>query len=563
LFHDKRSNRAKNSVDKEEVIAADPSTSSASDSVTSSEEAEEKDGDVYTKRSDVRQFQCAWCPDEIRHAQVWSAPDGWCCANCWQGYFGCAPGNGTGIFSKGKMKYMVPLKVKARLSRKELSDEWRGRKFAVHKFKAPPKRETPDLTRRRLNHNEQSYDIRVVCKPNAVGTVAREEESRNRGWHASPPAHTLLCAKRYEVLEKIAAGNFNVVFKVLDTKINKICCLKIDSTMTFQIAQDLLVIHRRLEFAQRDFLFPRIHNEGFMFAYGGGIVIEDMLSGPNCWKIEEKDDQFFKDVGHLRVLARDVLWALAELDSLGVIHCDVKPDNIVRLDVTDEDRAGNKFSNDSIYCPEYVFDLNVVVCKASGLPPLGDDTESNIYVELAIGGQKFKTVSVPEQFNPVWDESVEFKDLDFEKSTGLTAKIYSGKKDTEEGETGKREYLGQVAIPRGKLIDGTGFDLFGDGNMFTEELDISVPGKYEEIAYNPKLCLQYDGHKRDTSYDKLLGREDSANTESPYPNKAKVHADEAESTEDKQNKNLEAAPPTMNLTIEIVRAERLPLSPNS
>ena len=90
------------------------------------------------------------------------------------------------------------------------------------------------------------------------------------------------------------------------------------------------------------------------------------LPGPNCWKIEEKDDQFFKDVGHLRVMARDMLWALAELDSVGVIHCDVKPDNIVRLDVTDEDRGAQKFSHDAKYCPEYVFDLDVVVCKAQG-----------------------------------------------------------------------------------------------------------------------------------------------------------------------------------------------------
>ena len=236
------------SIDKEEVIEPDPSTSSASDSTTSSADCEEKDGDIYTKRADIPTFHCTWCPDDIRHRQVWRAPDGWCCCNCWEGYFGCPPGNGTGIFSKRKTKYMVPLKVKKRLSRKELSDEWRGRKFAVHKFKAPAKR-GQDMPKRRLNHNEQSYDIRVVCKPNAVGTVAREEESRSRGWHASPPAHTLLCAKRYEVLEKIAAGNFNVVFKVRDTKINKVCCLKIDSTMTFQIAQDLLVIHRRLEFA--------------------------------------------------------------------------------------------------------------------------------------------------------------------------------------------------------------------------------------------------------------------------------------------------------------------------
>ena len=98
-----------------------------------------------------------------------------------------------------------------------------------------------------------------------------------------------------------------------------------------------------------------------------------------------------------------------------------------------------------------------------GLPPIGEDANSHIYVELSIGGQKLKTASKQEQLNPEWDETINFKDLAWDKSAGLTLKIYNG--STAEG---KGEYLGQVAIPRGKLIEGTGFDLFGDGEMFVE-----------------------------------------------------------------------------------------------
>ena len=86
--------------------------------------------------------------------------------------------------------------------------------------------------------------------------------------------------------------------------------------------------------------------------------------------------------------------------------------------------------------------------------------------------------------------------------------------------------------------------------------DVSVPVKYDEIADSPQLFVKYNGNKRDVSYDKLLLAQADAVPENsdPYPNK--VTSVEGENTDEKTEENTN--PPTMNLTIEVVRAERLP-----
>merc|ERR1719469_1457561 len=60
-----------------------------------------------------------------------------------------------------------------------------------------------------------------------------------------------------------------------------------------------------------------------------GFTVESLVDGRNCLAMAHADPYFFKDLQNLRVVAHGTLKGLELLDKAGVVHNDVKPDNLM------------------------------------------------------------------------------------------------------------------------------------------------------------------------------------------------------------------------------------------
>jgi serine/threonine protein kinase len=105
-----------------------------------------------------------------------------------------------------------------------------------------------------------------------------------------------------------------------------------------ELLTDLLAIDRRL--AAQDphqEYFPKLHDVFFDMS---GYTVETLFEGRNCLEISRGNPAHFKDMKNLRTVARGALQGLVLLARAGVVHCDMKADNIMWLDAKPGCEAG-------------------------------------------------------------------------------------------------------------------------------------------------------------------------------------------------------------------------------
>jgi len=104
-------------------------------------------------------------------------------------------------------------------------------------------------------------------------------------------------------------------------------CVKRHHALTVELLTDLLCIGRRLEAVDpRCEFFPKLLDAFYDMS---GYTVEAFVEGRNCLELAREDPSRFAKLSNLRYVAVGVLRGLALLAHAGVVHCDVKPDNVM------------------------------------------------------------------------------------------------------------------------------------------------------------------------------------------------------------------------------------------
>lgn len=134
-------------------------------------------------------------------------------------------------------------------------------------------------------------------------------------------------ARRFEIIEEIGKGGMGTVYKAYDSKIREVVALKL---LKPEIASDLEVIER---FRNEIKLARQVSHRHVCRMYDLG---EEWLSIYISMEYVAGEDlkSFIRRAGHLNEakaldLARQILEGLGEAHRLGVIHRDLKPQNIM------------------------------------------------------------------------------------------------------------------------------------------------------------------------------------------------------------------------------------------
>ncbi|KAK2196294.1 bifunctional Protein kinase domain/Protein kinase-like domain superfamily [Babesia duncani] len=142
----------------------------------------------------------------------------------------------------------------------------------------------------------------------------------------------------YQFLQIIGSTSFSTVVKAMDLKQEKIVCLKISAPNSVAQALDEVNILNILNANPHDGIV-KIHDS---FIYGGCIFTVLELLGSNLYeatsaitgeatlpKLNNEPSIRGWSLDSVRSIAKDVLGALEYVHSLGIINCDVKPENVV------------------------------------------------------------------------------------------------------------------------------------------------------------------------------------------------------------------------------------------
>lgn len=134
-------------------------------------------------------------------------------------------------------------------------------------------------------------------------------------------------AGRYRIVEELGKGGMGKVYKALDTEINEKVAIKL---IKAEIASDEKTIERfrsELKFARK------IRHKNVCQMYdlnkeeGAYYITMEYVSGENLKSFIRRAKRL--DVGTAVSMARDVCEGLAEAHRLGVVHRDLKPQNIM------------------------------------------------------------------------------------------------------------------------------------------------------------------------------------------------------------------------------------------
>jgi serine/threonine protein kinase len=233
------------------------------------------------------------------------------CQRCWTDFYGAPPNPG----SSSRIHHLVDVEVEQYWLDDDLAQLWTENQLigwppAVHPLVESPGTEP-----------EVWSTVNVRMRRGVVGPHARETI------HGDRPHHGEILANKYRISRSVGEGHFTKAFLAEDTTSGTSVCLKRHRNLSVEALADLMVIGRRLdEVDLGGGLFPKLLDAFYDLV---GYTVECLVEGRNCLVVLQRDRTFFQIMDNLRVVAHGGLRGLMYLDRAGVVHNDVKPDNII------------------------------------------------------------------------------------------------------------------------------------------------------------------------------------------------------------------------------------------
>lgn len=229
------------------------------------------------------------------------------CEGCWASFYHQPPAPLPSA--------LVDVQVVGVWDEKRLVEQWRGSTLPGW----PPRAETAEPLRDPGAEIWSSVSLRV--RRDIVGPNAREHVAN---WGPSPGD---VLAERYQCEGLIGQGHFTKAFLANDLQSGSLVCLKKHHQLPVETLADLMVVGRRLrEVDPEGHVFPRLIDAFYdLFGY----TVEGLIEGRNCLAMAATFPGFFTDSQHLHLLAQGCLRGLSLLELAGIVHNDMKPDNLM------------------------------------------------------------------------------------------------------------------------------------------------------------------------------------------------------------------------------------------
>lgn len=302
-----------------DLLAAKPSDGALSD-------GSDKGSVATIISTPARGKKCNICSD--LHMQVFVDPtdDYEYCERCWLNWYGTPPN-----------KMGPALVIPAKLVQVQKGKVWPEDKlllgWAEHPIPGWPPVRAPIPPVPKVNVadplSQEMGDgwapVLVRLNPGLVGSHARTcTQNSDR-----PLEGEVLC-NRYLVDEVVGAGHFTRAHLAIDKTTGERVCIKKHNNITVELLTDLLTIGRRLNHVDPNCeYFPMMHDA---FYDVDGYTVEALIPGRNCLRLMREEPGHFKKFDNLRVVAKSGLEGLRYMAKAGVVHCDMKPDNIMWVD---------------------------------------------------------------------------------------------------------------------------------------------------------------------------------------------------------------------------------------
>lgn len=234
------------------------------------------------------------------------------CEKCWIEYYGQPP-------TRNELQPLVAVEVHETWAEELLAQAWSEQ---ILPGWPPPLAHGSTFS---ADGSEEHWaDIKIRIRRDICGPHAREQTTSDR------PTSGEVLAGRYRMSHVVGEGHFTKAFLAHDLKEDKPVCVKRHRSLSVEALADLYVLGRRMEEVDvGGKAFPKLVDAFYDVA---GFTVEALLEGVNCLSKAQSKPNFFMDLRSLKVVATGTLSGLALLDQAGIVHNDIKPDNLMWIE---------------------------------------------------------------------------------------------------------------------------------------------------------------------------------------------------------------------------------------
>merc|ERR1712072_735496 len=130
------------------------------------------------------------------------------------------------------------------------------------------------------------------------------------------------------IRSELGEGNYARALLAEDQKTRALVCVKRHkNNLTMEEITDFMVVAQRVEDTDpKEMFFPRLLDAFFDVS---SFTVETLIQGQNCLAMAKISPGFFDNVKHVQIVACDCLQGLKLLEVAGVVHNDLKADNLI------------------------------------------------------------------------------------------------------------------------------------------------------------------------------------------------------------------------------------------
>jgi len=235
------------------------------------------------------------------------------CEQCWTSYYGQAP-------ERCEVQPLIKVEIAETWHEERLAQLWAEQ--TLPGWPPPPAALVPAID---PDGDQQAWSsVSVRVRRNVVGPHAREQHNVER------PILGEVLAGRYRLGTIVGEGHFTKAFLAEDLASGDGVCVKRHRNLSIEALADLMVLGQRLrEVDAAGACFPVLIDAFFDIV---GFTVESLLDGHNCLSLAHNTPTFFADLQNLHHVARGALSGLVLLEQAGIVHNDMKPDNLMWMD---------------------------------------------------------------------------------------------------------------------------------------------------------------------------------------------------------------------------------------